>query len=52
MVLDDYYLEAVREDFALNDLVELRSLAPRLHRSEHERDDHKSGAVAQDTFSF
>ena len=52
MILDDYYLETIREDFALNDLVELRSLAPRLHRSEHERDERNSGAVTQDTFSF
>jgi hypothetical protein len=52
VILDDYYLEAVRQDFALNDLVELRSLASRLHWSEHQRNEHKSGAVTQDTFSF
>ena len=52
MVLYNYHFEAVSEDLALNDLVELRSLAPRLHRSEHQRGEHKSGAVTQDTFSF
>ena len=51
MVLDDYYLEAVSQNFALDDLVELRSLAPRLYRSE-QRDERESGAVTQDTFSF
>jgi hypothetical protein len=33
MVLDDDYLESIRENLALNDLLEFRSLAPRLHRS-------------------
>jgi len=51
VVLDDYYLEAISENFALNDLAELRSLAPRLCRSE-QRDERESGAVTQDTFSF
>jgi len=32
MVLNDDYLEPVREDLALNDLLQLCSLRPGLHR--------------------
>ena len=32
MVLDNNYLETVPENFALNDLLQLRSLGPGVHR--------------------
>ena len=52
MVLDDDYLEAVSEHFALNDLLQLRPLAPCLYRSERAYEKSKSSAATQDTFSF
>ena len=52
MVLDDDYLEAVSEHFALNDLLQFCPLAPCLHRSERAYEKSKSSAATQDTFSF
>ena len=52
MVLDYDHLEAVRKNFALNDLVELRSLPFRMCRKEHREEKRQSSAPTQDTFSF
>jgi len=52
VILDNDYLEAVSENFALNDLLQLRSLRPGLHRQKHGQKKRESGAVTQDTFSF
>ena len=52
MVLDNDYLEAVPENFALNDLLQLRSLSPGSHRQERGQEKRESSAVTQDTFSF
>src|ERR1700681_355595 len=52
MVLDHDYIEAVSQNLALNDLLELRSLAPRQRWSQRRHEKHKSGAATKDTFSF
>jgi hypothetical protein len=52
MVLNYDNLEAISENLALNDLLELRSLAPRLHRNKRIYEKHESSAATQDTFSF
>ncbi len=52
MVLDYDHLEAIRKNFALNDLIELRSLPFRACRQEHGQEKRQSSAPTQDTFSF
>ena len=52
VVLDHDYLEAVRENLALNDLLELCSLPPYPHWEDRGNEEHKSSAATQDTFSF
>ena len=52
MVLDHDDFEAVGENLALNDLLQLGALAPRVHWSERQSEDRQSGGATEDTFSF